>query len=108
MDTARLKRRMAGKAILKLDRIVNFSAAKRQLFSSGNSARRLPCGYNAEVAGGDYRCSGRMRAVLRRRALRFTIPAGKVVLPFAVVATDLGAWRTLPFQVNVRNLNFLG
>ena len=94
MNSSRQKRRMAGKAILKLDRIVNFSAANRQLFSSGNSASRLPRGYNARVIAFTMNALF-ASAVLSAVAIfcfAWSMPAARVVLPFTVIAAGFGVF----------------
>src|SRR5258708_36192535 len=88
MNSSRQKRRMAGKAILKLDRIVNFSEANRQLFSSGYSANRLPPGYNARVIALTMIALA-APAILSAVAIfcfAWSLPTAEVVLPFAVIA----------------------
>lgn len=94
MNSSRQKRRMAGKAILKLDRIVNFSAANRQLFSSGNSASRLPRGYNARVIALTMIAlvASAMLSVVAIFCFAWSMPAARVVLPFAVIAAGFGVF----------------
>ena len=85
---------MAGKAILKLDRIVNFSAANRQLFSSGNSASRLPRGYNARVIELTMIAlvASATLSVVAIFCFAWSMPAARVLLPFAVIAAGFGVF----------------